>query len=411
LTSTKTGAPRGPRTPEELAIFSGQVAFTRPLHVGRPNIGDRSALLDRINGALDRRWLTNDGELVQEFEAKVAEITGARACVAVVNATVGLELVARALGLSGEVILPGWTFIGTAHALSWVGLTPVFADVDPATHNLDADAVDRAVTPLTTAILGVHLWGRPCDADRLADTAARHGLPLIFDAAHAFGCSYQSGPVGGLGTASVFSFHATKVVSAGEGGAITTNDASLATRLRRMRNFGFYDYDAVTELGTNAKMNELSAAMGLTSLESLDGFIDINRRNYAAYERALGGIPGIQLLSYADGDRHNYHYIVLELTESGNAISRDDLVAVLHAENVLARRYFYPGCHRMEPYRQARVTLLHTEALSERVVVLPTGTSISTEEIETICSIIRVAIKNSEAVTERLRATRATARG
>jgi dTDP-4-amino-4,6-dideoxygalactose transaminase len=395
-------AQRRPGALEELAIFSGVPAFPEPLHVGRPNLGSREALLRRLDGALDRRWLTNDGELVQEFEARVAEATGAKECVVVVNATVGLELVARALGLGGEVIMPSWTFIGTAQALSWIGLTPVFVDVDPATHNVDPEAVERALSARTSAIVGVHLWGRACAAGRLADVAGRRRLPVVFDAAHALGCSYEGRPVGGLGTASVFSFHATKVASAGEGGAITTNDSELAGRLRRMRSFGFCAYDAVSELGTNAKMNELSAALGITSLESLDAFVDANRRNFERYASRLENVSGLRLLRPETDERHNFHYVVAELADPRCALGRDDLVAVLHRENVLARRYFHPGCHRMEPYRSAGLRLPVTEELSARVLVLPTGTSVSEPEIDAICSIVELALANGEAVARRL---------
>jgi dTDP-4-amino-4,6-dideoxygalactose transaminase len=405
LQQTDAVAQRRPRALEELAIYSGQPAFPEPLHVGRPNLGDREALLRRLNGAFDRRWLTNDGELLQEFETRVAEVTGVEDCVVVVNATAGLELVARALGLTGEVILPAWTFIGTAHALSWNGLTPVVVDVDPATHNLDPEAVERAVSPLTSAILGVHLWGRACDVDRLAEVAARHRLPLVFDAAHALGCSYKGRSIGGLGTASVFSFHATKVASAGEGGAITTSNPELARRLRRMRSFGFCAYDTVSELGTNAKMNELSAAMGLTSLESLDVFVEANRRNFERYASRLESVPGLRLLRNNADERHNFHYVVAELTAPASALGRDDLVALLHRENVLARRYFHPGCHRMEPYRSAELRLPITEALSSRVFVLPTGTSVSERDIDVICSIIDLALGNGDEVARRLAQT------
>lgn len=389
---TDTARRQARETLDDLAIFSGEAAFAEPLHVGRPNIGDRATLLDRIAGALDRQWLTNDGQLLARFETKVAELTAVRECIVVVNATVGLQLLARALGLSGEVIMPSWTFIGTANAFSWVGLTPVFCDVDPATHNIEPDAVAQAITGRTSAVLGVHLWGRACDAERLGAIAEQHQLALIFDAAHALACTHRGRPIGSLGNAEVFSFHATKIATAGEGGAITTNDAELAQRLRRMRSFGFCAYDAVSELGTNAKMNELSAAMGLTSLESLDEFVEVCRRNHASYARGLEQADGVRLLTYDDGqERHNYHYVVCELDHPPGGLTRDDLIAVLHAENVLARRYFHPGCHRMQPYDTRHWELPATEDVSSKVVVLPTGTSITEHDIQTICSIVRVA--------------------
>src|SRR5438552_8694003 len=240
----------------DLAIFGGKRAFDAPLHVGRPNIGDRRALLKRINDLLDRSWLTNDGPLLQEFEDRICELAEVKYCVAVCNATIGLELVIKALGLSGEVILHSFTFIATAHALRWHGVTPVFCDIDPNTHNIDPLQVAELITELTSGIIGVHVWGRPCNVDALADLARRHNLKLLFDAAHAFGCSHTGRMIGGFGDAEIFSFHATKFVNTFEGGAIVTNDSELAAKLRLMRNFRFAGLDTVTSLGSNGQMNE-----------------------------------------------------------------------------------------------------------------------------------------------------------
>src|SRR5215471_15465412 len=179
-----------------LACLGGSPAFLEPLHVGRPNIGNRSRLMTRINDLLDRRWLTNDGVYVKQFEKKVAALSGARHCIAVCNATVALEITIRALGLRGEVIVPAFTYVATVHALHWQGITPVFCDVDPATHMLNPAIVEELITPQTTGIVGVHLWGRICHTDALERIARRRGLALIFDAAHAFGCS-QNGHIAG----------------------------------------------------------------------------------------------------------------------------------------------------------------------------------------------------------------------
>ena len=335
---------------EGLAVFGGGPRFAEKLHVGRPNVGDKERLMQRISDVVDSRWLTNDGPYAREFEERIAELVGVRHCVATCNATIGLEVAAQAAGLSGEVIVPSLTFVATAHALRWIGLKPVFCDVDPLTHNIDPERVEEKVSPHTTAMLGVHLWGRPCDVEALEEISTRHGLKLMFDAAHAFGCSRGGRMVGGFGDAEVFSFHATKFFNTLEGGAIVTNDDGLAEKARLMKNFGFSGYDQVTELGVNGKMNEFSAAMGLTSLESLDEFVAVNRRNYEHYRDSLRDVPGIRLADYDEGESNNYQYVVLEVDEEEAGIRRDDLVEVLWAENVVARRYFYPGCHRMEPY-------------------------------------------------------------
>jgi dTDP-4-amino-4,6-dideoxygalactose transaminase len=391
---------------DDLAVFSKTPAFSEKLHVGRPNIGDHERLLARISDLLDRRWLTNNGPYVQEFEQRVTEMTGVKHCIAVCNATVALEIAIRAAGLTGEVIVPSFTFIATAHALQWQQITPVFCDIGPLTHNIDPNQVEKMITPRTTGIIGVHVWGRPCDIDALAEIARRFKLKLLFDAAHAFACSYKARMIGGFGDAEVFSFHATKFFNTFEGGAVVTNDDELAAKIRLMNNFGFYGYDNVIYIGTNGKMSEVSAAMGLTGLESLEDFIAINHRNYKQYQRHLKDIPGIRLISYDEEERCNYHYIVLEIDEQVTGISRDQLVQVLHAENILARRYFYPGCHRMEPYRSyfphAGLMLPETEKLTRKVMSLPNGSTVGQDEIRKICQIIRLVVENGQEIVEKL---------
>jgi dTDP-4-amino-4,6-dideoxygalactose transaminase len=382
----------------ELALFGGAPAFDEPLHVGRPNIGDRDRLLARVNDLLDRRWLTNNGVYVVELEERMRAITGARHVIPVCNATVGLQVAIAALGMSGEVIVPSFTFVATAHALQFQGVTPVFCDIDPSTHNIDPERIEALVTERTTGILPVHTWGRPCDVEAIAAIAARHGLRVLYDAAHAFACSAAGGMIGTFGDAEVFSFHATKFLNTLEGGAIATNDDELARRLRLMINFGFAGYDNVVELGTNGKMNEVCAAMGITGLESLDEFIAVNRRNHRCYEQGLRDVEGVRIARYDDQYPSNYQYVVIEIDEAVAGIGRDLLVDILWKENVMARRYFHPGVHQMEPYRtlqpNAGERLANTEALTRRVLSLPTGTSVDPEAIATICSIIAVATRS-----------------
>ena len=393
---------------DKLAVLGGTPAFTDKLHVGRPSIGDRGALLARIDDMLDRRWLSNNGPFVQEFEQRIAEFLGVKHCIAMCNGTVALEIATRALGFRDEVIVPSFTFVATAHALQWQEITPVFCDVDPATHNLDPEKVEAMITPRTTGIIGVHVWGRPCAIEALSEIAQRRHLRLMFDAAHAFGCSHNGRMIGNFGAAEVFSFHATKFFNTFEGGAVTTNDDGLAAKMRLMKNFGFVDYDNVVYVGTNGKMSEISAAMGLTGLESLDEFIAANRRNCMAYRADLQDVAGIRLIAYDETERGNYQYVVVEVDEASAGIGRDDLVRILQAENVLARRYFYPGCHRMEPYRSyfphAGLLLPETEKLVMRVMSLPTGTGVGAKEIETICAILHLVVRNSRELLSRMAA-------
>jgi dTDP-4-amino-4,6-dideoxygalactose transaminase len=393
------------RTREDLALFGGPPAFAEPLHVGRPNTGDEAALLERLKDILARRRLTNGGRYSEELEQRIADLLGVRHCVAVCNGTVGLEIAIRALGMSGEVIVPSFTFIATAHALRWQGITPVFCDIDPLTHTIDPACVERLITPRTTGILGVHLWGRGCDAAALEEIAARRGLALLLDAAHAIGCSHRGRMIGAFGDAEVLSFHATKVLNAFEGGAIVTNNATLAERLRLMRNFGFADIDLVVCVGTNGKMSEAAAAMGLTSLDSLERFVAVNRRNHELYGQLLGDIPGVSLVRYDPRERANWHYVVVEIDAAAAGMHRDRVLEALQAERVMARRYFYPGCHRMEPYASeapdAGLCLPETERLTERVLQLPNGTAVGPAEIAEVCQMVRLVVGGGTALRQR----------
>jgi dTDP-4-amino-4,6-dideoxygalactose transaminase len=384
-----------------------QPAFDRPLHVGRPNLGNAAEIHRRIDEILDRRWLSNDGVMVQQFERRVAEFAGVKHCLAVCNATIGLQIAARAAQLTGEVILPANTFVATAHALEWQRITPVFCDIDPATHNLDPSQVEACITPRTTAIVGVHVWGRPCTPTALEQIAKRHELTLLFDAAHAFGCSSKGRMIGGFGLAEVFSFHATKFVNCGEGGAIVTNDDAFAARIRQLRNFGIGGCDHVVSEGTNGKMSEFAAAVGLTSLESMSEFVAVNERNQRCYRQTLAGIPGVELVRYEEAEHNNYQYVVLEIDENCCPLSRDQWLQVLHAENVLARRYFFPGVHRMEPYcsREAPADLPVTDDVLQRVLVLPSGTDVGEDEIELIGNIFHHAIADADSLRYQLPTT------
>jgi dTDP-4-amino-4,6-dideoxygalactose transaminase len=398
----------------QIAILEGAPAFLEPLHVGRPNLGNRETMLRRVNEIFDRRWFTNDGPLLKEFEARIHEFVGVKHCVAMCNATIALEIAIRALELRGEVIVPAYTFIATAHALQWQEITPVFADMDPQTHNIAPKTIERLITPRTTGIIGVHVWGRPCDTEAIESIAGRHKIKVMYDAAHAFGCSHRGRMVGNFGSCEVFSFHATKFINSFEGGAVVTNNDALAAKMRLMRNFGFAGYDNVIYPGTNGKMTEICAAMGLTSLEAMEEIVKANRRNYEVYRDGLGGLAGISLIQYDSSERPNYQYIVVEVDDTKASLSRDELVAVLQAEKVLARKYFWPGCHRMEPYKSffpnAHLLLPNTDKLAAQIMLVPTGQAVGVEDIEKVCAIIRAALGSAVQVRAALENKAAPAR-
>jgi dTDP-4-amino-4,6-dideoxygalactose transaminase len=379
-------------SPSDLAINGAAPMYAEPLHVGRPNIGDRDRFMQMTSEILERGWLSNNGPVAQEFESKIAEFLGVKHCVAMCNGTIALEIAIRALELKGEVIVPSYTFVATAHALQWQEITPIFADIDPRTHNLDPASVVRMITPRTTGIVGVHLWGRAAPAEALQAIADERGLQLMFDASHGFGCTLGGEMLGRFGRCEVFSFHATKFFNTFEGGAVVTDEDLLAEKMRLMRNFGFAGYDTVIYPGTNGKLTEIAAAMGLTNLESLESFVASNKRNYDAYRAGIAGLHGLQLLSYDESEKNNFQYIVLEIGEEF-AVSRDRIVDILRAENILARKYFWPGCHNMEPYRSfyphAGLVLPSTNRVADRVVVLPTGSTVGKDDVDRICSVLR----------------------
>ena len=382
-----------------MAINGDPPAFDDVLHVGRPNIGSRALFDQYVDKIFETGWLTNNGPLVQEFEQKIADYLCVKHCVAMCNGTIALEIAIRALQLKGEVIVPSFTFIATAHSLHWQGIRPVFADIDPKTHNLDPASVEKMITSETTGIIGVHLWGRPAPIDELQSRADEYGLNLMFDAAHAFGCTYKDVPIGNFGECEVLSFHATKFFNSFEGGAVVTNNDDLAEQMRLMRNFGFAGLDRVIYPGTNGKMTEICAAMGLCNLQVLDEVLDKNRRNYEAYLTQSKSIDGIDILRYEGEEKFNYQYIVAEVDKEF-PVCRDRLVEILHSEHIRARRYFWPGCHKMEPYNSQSATagevLPCTQQTAGKVFVLPTGYSVSTEHIETIADLLRLLSEASQ---------------
>jgi dTDP-4-amino-4,6-dideoxygalactose transaminase len=387
---------------QDLAVMGGIPLFDRILHVGRPNLGNKESFFKKAENIFDRVWLTNKGPYVQEFEREIAALTGTKHCIATCNGTVALEIAIRALELREEVIVPSFTFIATAHALQWQAITPVFADIMERTHTLDPESVEQMITPRTTGIIGVHLWGNPCDIEGLAYIAEKYGLKLMFDASHALGNRYHENMIGSFGKAEVFSFHATKMINSFEGGAVVTNDDELAEKIRLMKNFGFSGMDNVIYIGTNGKLNEMAAAMGLTSLESIASFKARNKKNYMLYKSLLNQVPGIQLLNadYDDGGNHQY---VVVMVDEQYGLSRDQLMHLMQAENIRVRRYFWPGCHCMEPYRSyyphAGLLLPVTKKVAQHVLVFPTGMDVDEPDIIRICELIKFVQQHVSEIT------------
>jgi len=394
------------RTVNDLALFGGSPEFTEPMHVGQLNLPPWDQFQRAFRGIFDRRYFTNHGPLVQELDRRLAHYLGVKHVVCVTNATVALMVACKALELKGEVVVPSFTFPATVQALSWAGLKPVFCDIDPATHNISAALAEPLIGRDTTAILGVHVWGRACDPEGLQALCARQGIKLFFDAAHALGCTHHGRSLAGSGEIAIYSFHATKVFSAGEGGCLATNDDQLADRIRTVRNFHVSETFTRVPLRINGKMTEAQAALGLLSLDNLRDWITRNRALYEQYSnwdrsQSLG-----RFVDYARGEESNYQYCIFDIDRDRFGISRDQVLAILRAENVLARRYFFPGVHRLVPYRtlypEADSKLPATLDVSQRLLQLPLGAAVSTEDVGRITRILEFSVAHAKTLSGRV---------
>lgn len=371
-----------------LALLGDSPLFPLALHVGAPQLPQIESLLPQLETVLRSGRLSNDGPQVQDFEGELADFLGVKHALAICNGTLAWMLLLKAQGLSGEVIVPSFTFPATVHVLDWLNLKPVFCDVDLISHSLDPQKIESLITPQTSAILGVHLWGNACHVEALEQIARKHRLALFFDAAHALGCRYQGQQVGGFGDAEMFSLHATKFVHSLEGGVIATHSDRLAAEIRRLRNFG-YQQGQVFSIGLNAKMNELSACIGRHMLQQMPQLLIANQACLNAYQQQLSDLPGITLFQAGPGRDINAQYVVLQVEDS-YALSRDQLWQVLQAEGVLARRYFYPAVHQSQPYQDlySNLALPVTEKLARQTLVLPTGSQMSQASITKICELL-----------------------
>jgi dTDP-4-amino-4,6-dideoxygalactose transaminase len=375
------------------AILGGQPMFPEGLPLVWPSVPNAEALARDLRRILDSRTLTN-GSFVHELERRAAEYLGVRHCVAVSSCTAGLMLILRAADISGDVVVPSFTFAATAHAVAWNGLRPVFADVDEATLTLSPDAVRRVLGIRTSAILATHVYGTPCDVEGLAELAGSHGIRLFFDAAHAFGSRHGERPVGGFGDAEVFSLSPTKVLVAGEGGIIATDDDLLAERCRIGRNYGNPgNYDCLF-VGLNGRMSEIHAAMTLASLEGLDARIERRNELAARYREALSDVPAISFPAVPEGDCSTYKDFTVLVEPEGLGLDADGLAEALAAEGVETRRYYAPPVHSMRAYRHLNGTTGHlpvTEWASRRALTLPLWSDMREEQVDRVAgAIVRI---------------------
>lgn len=337
----------------------------------------------------DTHWLTNMGTKHEQFREELKEYLGVEHVALMTNGHMALELAMQAMKLSGEVITTPFTFSSTTHAIVRNGLKPVFCDINPKDYTMDADLIESLVTDQTSAIVPVHVYGNICNIEKIEKTAKKYGLKVIYDAAHTFGEEYQGHSIGVYGDASVYSFHATKVFHSIEGGAVCTADANLAKTLYGLKNFGIRGPEQVCMTGTNAKMNEFCAAMGICNLRHLDEEIAKRKRVAEKYWSILGGVKGIRLNGTKEGVKSNYAYFPVVFLDSFGA-GRDEVCDVLAAHGITARKYFYPITSAFDCYRDAYSTAGTPIALdvSKRVLTLPMYADLTEGEIEDICKVI-----------------------
>ena len=364
------------------AVAGGDPAFPERLPLVRPTVPDVAAISFDLERILASRLLTN-GPTVRRFEQACAERLGVAHCVAVASCTAGLMLVLKTSSIEGEIVVPSFTFAATAHAAVWNGLTPVFADIDPATLTLSAEAAGAVLTDRGSAILATHLYGAPADTDALEQLARERGVRLFFDAAHAFGSLRDGVPVGRFGDAEVFSLSPTKLLVAGEGGMVATNDDELADRLRIGRDYGNPgDYDC-RFTGLNARMSEIHAAIGLASLATLDDRIARRNELAAAYRDALGPLPGITFPLLRDVDRSTFKDFTILVEPDALGLDSVELGRALDREGIDSRRYYAPPVHATHAYRAWNPgpgSLPNTERAAERCLTLPMWEGMTDED-------------------------------
>jgi dTDP-4-amino-4,6-dideoxygalactose transaminase len=387
---------------ERFAFFGAAPLFEKPLPVGQLYFPDWQVYELTFKDIFERQYYTNHGKLVQELEHKIQSFLGVKNAICVSNATIGLIMAAEAMKLYGKVIVPAFTFVASAQSIAWAGLEPVFCDVDFETHQVDKKYIDRFIDQDVSAILGVNLWGGSCDPGSLSEYADANGLKLYFDSAHAFGCAVNDTKIGNFGQAEVFSFHATKILNAAEGGCICTNDDDLADRLRNIRSsYGVRKSVNIVKT-SNGRMSEAQAAIALISLENFYKYQKYNETLFNLYEKNISSIPGLYLKKPANVSYSNYQSVVCMVNEMEFGLKRDLLIDLLKAENIIARRYFYPGIHRTLPFSKkfgnCNYQLPNTDTICSTCIQLPIGSFVSTEAVEGICKIIGDAHNHSSEI-------------
>lgn len=363
-----------------------QITVTSPL---LPDLEDFHALLKEI---WDSKWVTNNGSFHKQLEKELAEYLKVPYISLFTNGTLPLLTALQALRITGEVITTPYSFVATTHSIWWNGCKPVFVDVDPATGNMDPDKIEAAITNKTTAIMPVHVYGKPCDTKRIKEIADKYGLKVIYDAAHAFGVEVNGGSVLAAGDMSTLSFHATKVYNTLEGGALVMLDAETKKRVDYLKNFGFAGETEVVAPGINSKVDEVRSAYGILNLRQVDAAIEARHQVAVKYREALRPVDGITFMDDMPGVKHNYSYFPIFIDAEKYGMTRDELYEKMRSHNVLGRRYFYPLISTFSTYRglesAAPKNLPNAHKMADSVICLPMHHELSAEDIHRVLELI-----------------------
>ena len=363
-----------------------QITVTAPL---LPNLEEFNALLKEI---WDSKWITNNGSFHKQLEKELAEYLKVPYISLFTNGTLPLLTALQALRITGEVITTPYSFVATTHSIWWNGCKPVFVDIDPATGNIDPDAIESAITNKTTAIMPVHVYGKPCDVKRIKEIADKYGLKVIYDAAHAFGVEVDGESILNAGDMSTLSFHATKVYNTLEGGALVVHDADMKKRIDYLKNFGFAGETSVVAPGINSKVDEVRAAYGILNLRQVDAAIETRHQVAIKYREALRSVEGITFMDDMAGVKHNYSYFPIFVDAEMYGMTRDELYEKMRSHNVLGRRYFYPLISTFSTYRglpsAAPENLPKAHQVADSVICLPMHHELSDEDVDRVLELI-----------------------
>lgn len=374
-------------------MVSLDAGFKEPIYVTRPLLPDLDLVTNKLKEVWDSKWLTNNGPQHILLEKSLKETLKVPYLSLFNNGTIALMVACQSLRLSGDVITTPFTFAATPHVLTWNNINPIFCDIDPITMNIDADKIESMITPQTTGILAVHVFGTPCDVEKIQEVANRYGLRVIYDAAHAFGVEIGNKGIGTFGDISMMSFHATKLYHTVEGGALMHNDCHLKARIDLLKNFGIKNEEEVVMPGINGKMNEVQAAIGLIMLDCIDEERQKRAILTHIYREELETVDGITLMPILDNVRHNYQYFVIRIDEEKFGVSRDYVYDHFKEYNVFTRKYFHPLCSEYTCYRQMSsanpVHLPVANEVGKEVLSMPLYGELSTDDIRKICSILR----------------------